>query len=509
MKNGLLFSAIGLIVLVFACKQQNSLPELTEPTSFLYDSSLAPFYHGVASGDPLADRVIIWTRVTPTTTVPKVNVTWQVATDPNFQAIYSTDTTFTGPEKDYTIKVDVSGLKPGQTYFYRFQALGIYSAVGKTKTLPIDNPQNISLAVVSCSNWEFGYFNAYAAMAKEQIDAVIHLGDYIYEYQQGGYGDTTLNRKHIPEREIISLQDYRLRYAQYHLDAGLREARRQIPFICIWDDHEVANNVYTKGAQNHQPDEGDFENRKNAARQAYYEWLPIRESKEHYRSFTYGNLLDLIMLDERLAGRTKPADSLADPTLISESQTMLGAEQLQWLKQNLTNSKAQWKIIGNQVIFAEIEQSKVFPKAPKNLDSWDGYPFEQKSIRDFIKNTPIPNVVFVTGDTHASWAIQIREEKNRNLAVELGTTSISSSNWNEYESDSAVIEKEKILMGQNPHIVYGNARDHGYLYVRISAENIEAEWRYVKTNKEINAETFTGKKILIAPKTLKLTEIAQ
>ncbi|MCU0383135.1 MAG: alkaline phosphatase D family protein [Cyclobacteriaceae bacterium] len=509
MKNGLLFSAIGMLVLVFGCKQQNSLAELTEPTSFLYDSALSPFYHGVASGDPLADRVIIWTRVTPTTAVPKVTVTWQVATDPDFQALYATDTTSTGPDKDYTVKVDVSGLKPGQTYFYRFQALGIYSAVGKTKTLPIDNPQNISLAVVSCSNWEFGYFNAYAAMAKEPIDAVVHLGDYIYEYQQGGYGDTTLNRKHIPEREIVSLQDYRLRYAQYHLDAGLREARRQIPFICIWDDHEVANNVYMKGAQNHQPDEGDFESRKKVARQAYYEWLPIRESKEHYRSFTYGNLLDLIMLDERLAGRTKPADSLADPTLASEKQTMLGEEQLQWLKQNLTNSKAQWKIIGNQVIFAEIEQSKVFPKAPKNLDSWDGYPFEQKNIRDFIKNTPIANVVFVTGDTHASWAIKIQDEKNKTLAVELGTTSISSSNWNEYESDSAVIEKEKILMGQNPHIVYGNARDHGYLYVRISANNIEAEWRYVKTNKEINAETYTGKKILLEPKTLKLTEIAR
>jgi alkaline phosphatase D len=509
MKNGLFFLAYCMLSLVFACCQQTKWPPLQEPTSTLYVAALAPFYHGVASGDPLADRVILWTRVTPATSLPEIKVNWQVATDSTFVSVYTAGETSTGPEKDYTVKVDASGLKPGQTYFYRFQALGTYSAVGKTKTLPTDNPQNISLAVVSCSNWEFGYFNAYAALAKEPIDAVVHLGDYIYEYQKGGYGDTTLNRKHIPEREIVSLQDYRLRYAQYHLDAGLREARSKIPFICIWDDHEVANNVYTTGAQNHQPDEGDFESRKNAARQAYYEWLPIRENKEHYRSFTYGNLLDLIMLDERLAGRTKPADSLADPTLISESQTMLGTEQLQWLKQNLINSKAQWKIIGNQVIFAEIEQSKVFPKAPKNLDSWDGYPFEQKSIRDFIKNTPIPNVVFVTGDTHASWAIRIQDEKNKNLAVELGTTSISSSNWNEYESDSAVIEKEKILISQNPHIVYGNARDHGYLYVRISAETLVAEWRYVKTNKEINPETFTGKKISIAPKTLSISELAE
>ncbi len=230
MKNGLFFLAYCMLSLVFACCQQTKWPPLQEPTSTLYVAALAPFYHGVASGDPLADRVILWTRVTPATSLPEIKVNWQVATDSTFVSVYTAGETSTGPEKDYTVKVDASGLKPGQTYFYRFQALGTYSAVGKTKTLPTDNPQNISLAVVSCSNWEFGYFNAYAALAKEPIDAVVHLGDYIYEYQKGGYGDTTLNRKHIPEREIVSLQDYRLRYAQYHLDAGLREARSKIQF---------------------------------------------------------------------------------------------------------------------------------------------------------------------------------------------------------------------------------------------------------------------------------------
>lgn len=495
MKNGIQLCIFSILMLV-ACSKRQDFPALSEPTQILYDAQLSPFYHGVASGDPLADRVIIWTRVTPEKQLTKIDVTWEVATDANFQSIYTSDTTSTGPQKDYTVKIDVSGLKPDQVYYYRFKAFEKYSVTGRTKTLSVTEPQSVQFAIVSCSNWEFGHFNAYAAIAKQPVDAVIHLGDYIYEYQKGGYGDTTLNRKHIPEREIVSLQDYRTRYAQYHLDKGLQEARKMHPFICIWDDHEVANNVYKAGAQNHQSEEGDFEERKNAAIKAYYEWMPIRESKQHYRAFRFGNLVDLYMLDERLEGRTKPADSLKDPILLATTQTMLGKEQLSWLKQNLANSKAVWKIIGNQVIFAEINQAEVFPKAPKNLDSWDGYPLEQKELRDFIAQTPIPNTFFITGDTHASWAIEIKDDKKKTIAMELGTTSISSSNWNEYESDSIVLLKEKQLMKQNPHIVYGNARDHGFLKVSVNNAQLSAEWIYVRTNKEINDETILGQQLL-------------
>lgn len=498
MKN--IFS-LFLLLSLFACRQEPKNKVLTEITQPLYDSTLKPFYHGVASGDPLNDRVIIWTRVTPEDSVESIPVTWEIAEDPNFSSIYKSDTLSASATRDYTVKVDVDGLKPGQYYYYRFQALGKTSMTGRTKTIAL-KADSIRFAVVSCSNWEFGYFNAYDKIAKRDVDAVVHLGDYIYEYAVGGYGDSTINRKHLPANEIVSLQDYRTRYSQYHTDKNLRLARQQHPFITIWDDHEVANNVFSEGAQNHQQVEGDFERRKAAAKQAYYEWIPIREAKHHYRAFSFGSMVDLIMLDERLEGRTKPVDSLSDPSYTSEAQTMLGSEQLEWFKNTLSQSSTTWKVIGNQVIFSEVDQSGPYPSQPRNLDSWDGYPVEQKGIFTFLKENKIPNTIFITGDTHASWAFEVADRKNYNaktsagaVAIELGTPSISSSNWNEYANDDTVKRGEQQLLKDNPHLKYGNARDHGYLLLTLTSNKAIAEWWYISTLREPTATEQLGKRM--------------
>jgi alkaline phosphatase D len=498
------FTGWLIALTLFSCRQnERKYFPLQEPTSVLYDSTLKPFYHGVASGDPLKDRVIIWTRVTPADSVPSIEVQWQMATDKDFLNAIASDTMTTTPARDYTVKVDVTGLDAGKVYYYRFKALGKTSLTGRTKTLP-NTTDSLKFAVVSCSNWEFGYFNAYGLIARRDVDAVLHLGDYIYEYKSGYYGDTTIGRINIPTHEAVSLTDYRLRHAQYRLDAGLRAVSQAHPFIAIWDDHEFANNVYKQGAQNHQPDtEGDFIKRRDAARQVYYEWLPIRESDKLYRSFTFGNLAQLVMLDERIEGRESPPDTVSKA---KDERTMLGVEQLAWFEDQL-KSPARWKIVGNQVLFSDMLLSSVFPKMPRNLDSWDGYQAEKKRIKEHVLNNNIKDVVFLTGDTHASWAIEVATDiskKYQPFAVEFGTTSVSSGNDDEYLSVDTVKMMEQSLRNQNPHVKYLNDRDHGYLLLTLYPQKAKAEWYYVETLREIKLVERLAKTIEVTSGSCKL-----
>lgn len=495
------------ILLLAACTPQEQYPPFEEEVSGLFDPSLKPFYHGVASGDPTNSAVVIWTRVTPEDSLPLVEVKWEISTDQTFSNVIQDGDFTTDPSRDYTVKIDVSGLESGFQYYYRFRALGATSVVGKTKTAPQD-PTEVNLAVVSCSNYEFGYFNAYGDIAsKTEIDAVVHLGDYIYEYGPGIYGDTTIGRLNLPAKEIITLQDYRTRYSLYRLDKDLRNAHTNHPFINIWDDHEIANDSYKDGAQNHQEEEGSYEARKNAAVQVYYEWLPIRENGDLYRSFKYGNLMELIMLDERLEGRTAPVDSLTDPSLADTDRSMLGGEQLSWLKEKLSKTTSTWKVIGNQVIFSYLNWGYE-PNFTINLDSWDGYPAEQQEIANFIRSQEIDNVVFVTGDTHSSWAFEVSvdpfsdynaESGEGAIAVEFGTTSINSSNSNErFDDEMVMAHEEKIVNSSiNPHLKYANLRDHGYLLLNVTEEKAMASWYYVETLKEPNLATALGKELYV------------
>lgn len=467
--------------------KDQGLVRLTEPVSSLYTSDQKPFYHGVASGDPLHDRVIIWTRVTPEDSVESIKVTWEIAENEKFDPVLKKEVVETGPERDYTVKADVDELSPNRVYFYRFTALDKTSPTGRTKTLPTSDVDSLKFAVVSCSNWQHGYFNAYSRVAEKEVDVVLHLGDYIYEYGVGNARN--VDRRHLPEHEIVTLADYRTRYSQYHLDEGLRKMRQEHPIIAIWDDHEVANNSYIDGAQNHQTEqEGDYSRRKAAARKAYYEWIPIREGEKHYRNFSFGSLAELIMLDERLEGKTEPVTGVTDPLYAREDRSMLGSEQMTWFESTLTSSSGVWKIIGNQVIFSDQNRSAVSPENPRNMDSWDGYPAEKLKVANLIRRHDLKNVIFVTGDTHASWAFEVVANpfevpsgNYKPLAVEFGTPSVSSSNSNESAPDDTVMMRERAYMDTNPHLKYVNQRDHGYLILTLTPEKARAEWYYVGT----------------------------
>lgn len=501
--------AISSIIACGPLKEEESkLPVLPKDgIAKFYDSSLKPFYHGVASGDPLSDRVIIWTRVTPEDSLKAIDVEWEIAIDKDFKTIVNSGKLSTNPERDYTVKVDVDKLSPNTDYFYRFKALDSTSSVGQTNTTPVDMVDSLKFGVVSCSNYEWGYFNAYKKLAeRKDIDAILHLGDYIYEYPVGGYGDTTIGRKHFPRHEIVSLQDYRLRYSQYRLDPDLRAAHQNHPFIAIWDDHEIANNSYTKGAENHQPEEGDYQDRREAARKAYYEWLPVRPSDHLYRNFSYGGLVELIMLDERLAGRTVPVDSVQDPRFENEDRAILGKEQMQWFENTLQTTDAQWKVIGNQVIYSYLNWGHSTFNI--NLDSWDGYPAEQKKIAEFIKGNEIQNIIFVTGDTHSSWAFEVTVHPFSDydpisgqgaFAVEFGTTSVNSGNANErHATDSVKLHEQKITNTPvNPHLKYSNLRDHGYLLLSLYPDKAKADFYFVETVREPSDEQHLGKTVTV------------
>ncbi|MCG7221390.1 MULTISPECIES: alkaline phosphatase D family protein [unclassified Acinetobacter] len=333
------------------------------------------FEHGVASGDPLQDRVILWTRLTPNDSSARLQVTWEIALDDQFKQIIKTDKVTTAKAQDFTVKVDATNLKPDQRYFYRFSFGNKFSPVGQTKTLPI-NPTKVSFAVCSCANYPAGYFYVYREMAKQDVDVVIHLGDYIYEYGQGGYATedaVKLGRTLAADnnQEIIKLDDYRKRYALYRKDKDLQTLHHRHPFIVIWDDHELANDTWRDGAENHQANEGSFLDRKLAALQAYFEWMPIRpiSANDHlniYRQFDFGTLVQLTMLDTRILARDKQLEYTDYITasgmdfqrfqtdLTNQNRTLMGYTQREWLQQKLAQSKATWNVLGQQVLMGKI-----------------------------------------------------------------------------------------------------------------------------------------------------------
>lgn len=335
----------------------------------------ADFLHGVASGDPLQDKVILWTRLTPLDLNARLRVTWEIATDDQFKQNLKTGTVQTTKTDDFTVKVDATGLQAGTTYYYRFRFGTKVSPVGQTKTLPVTT-NKVSFAVCSCSNYPAGYFYVYREMAKQNVDVVIHLGDYIYEYGADGYAteDAAKLGRTLPSnnnKEIIKLDDYRKRYALYRQDKDLQAVHQRHPFIVIWDDHELANDTWREGAENHQSNEGPFLERKLAALQAYFEWMPIRpvSSTDHlniYRQFNFGSLVELTMLDTRIIARDKQLEykdyitasgldaqkfqaDLTDP-----KRTLMGYTQRDWLVDKLKQSTATWNVIGQQVLMSKM-----------------------------------------------------------------------------------------------------------------------------------------------------------
>lgn len=335
----------------------------------------ADFLHGVASGDPLQDKVILWTRLTPVDLSARLKVTWEVATDDQFKLNLKTGVVQTTKTDDFTVKVDATGLQADTIYYYRFHFGNKTSPVGQTKTLPVST-NKVSFAVCSCSNYPAGYFYVYREIAKQSVDVVIHLGDYIYEYGSDGYATEDAEKlgRTLPSdnnKEIIKLDDYRKRYALYRQDKDLQAVHQRHPFIVIWDDHELANDTWRDGAENHQDNEGSFSDRKLAALQAYFEWMPIRpvSNTDHlniYRQFNFGSLVQLTMLDTRIIARDKQLEYKDYMTasgldaqkfqadLTDSKRTLMGYTQRDWLVDKLKQSTATWNVIGQQVLMSKM-----------------------------------------------------------------------------------------------------------------------------------------------------------
>lgn len=446
---------------------------------------LAPFYHGVASGDPMADKVIIWTRVTPDTiSFDPILVSWQMATDTGMTNVVKYGSLITNNLVDYTVKVDVTGLNANTWYYYEFTVNGKKSPRGRTRTTPTTNIDSLRFAVVSCANYEAGFFNAYKVLLnRADFDAVICLGDYIYEYETGGYApNPTANRQWFPNNEILSLSDYRQRYSTYHLDEDLRKLHQQFPFITIWDDHETANDAWMNGAENHTPSsEGPFAVRKANAKQAYFEWLPIRpqpgavDPYQIFRTLRYGNLVDFIMLDTRLHAREEQ-NGTTSAIATSSTRQLLGTDQFTWLGNKLDSSTTKWKILTQQVMFAPL---KVFGTAV-NGDQWDGYPAERNRVMNYILTKNIPNVVVITGDIHSSWANDI-PSPSYNPSTGGGSVGVEFVGPSVTSPGISLPLGAAAIMAANSHIKYADLSQHGFLIVDINNTRTQCDWFYTGT----------------------------
>jgi len=543
------FGALSLPVALTACGDDN---ETTAGNALKVQ-----FLHGVASGDPLHDRIILWTRLTPNDNAARLEVVWEIASDEAFKQLVNTGKVQTNAAQDFTVKVDADRLQAGTEYYYRFRFGNTVSAVGQTKTLPQRSDQ-VKFAVCSCSNYPAGYFHVYKEMAQENnLDVIIHLGDYIYEYGQGGYATDDakqLGRTFAADndKEIIKLDDYRKRYALYRTDADLQVAHQRYPFIVIWDDHELSNDTWEAGADNHQEGEGSFIERQIAALKAYFEWMPIRPVAENdhlniYRQFDFGGLVNLMMLDTRILARHKQLDYadymtatgmdvarfMAD--LSSNSRSLLGVKQLQWLQAQLMQSTAKWNVLGQQVLMSKMfipqellllleqvtsgnatvetlaqikqkiadlltlkmrlkagdptlsamDKARLSTVAPYNLDAWDGYAYEREVVYGTLQQLGKKAVV-LAGDTHNAWAASLHTHAtNHEVGVEFATSSVSSPGIEYYLNVPAaeMVELENAFKLLIDELDYCNLNQRGYLTVTFDHDQVVADWKFVDTVK--------------------------
>jgi alkaline phosphatase D len=466
------------------------------------------FLHGVASGDPLHDRVILWTRVTPARLNGAVAVQWRIARDRGLRNPIAAGAAVTDPRRDYTVKVDATGLEPGRTYYYGFRCEGVDSPVGRTRTLPVGDATAVRFAFVSCSNFPYGYFNAYRRIAeRHDLDFVLHLGDYIYEYAAGQYSSAdpqvAAARAVSPANEIVSLLDYRLRHALYRTDPDLQEAHRQHPFICVWDDHESANDAWRDGAENHDPElgEGEWSVRRRNAVRAYNEWLPIRDrgpgDDRIWRRFRAGDLVDLMMLDTRLHGRDLqaafkggvPVLPVNDPTIADPGRTLLGFDQEDWLYEQLIDSRqrgTRWRILGQQVMMAQLSPS--YGTSILNPDQWDGYAPARERLFATIRDNGIDNVVVTAGDIHSAWCSDLTsnpwsEAYGANgagvVAVEFVTPAVSSPG--PIPDPQMAAGQAQQLQAISPHMKYVDLWRRGYVLLDVTHERVQGEVWHVPT----------------------------
>lgn len=497
-------------------------PALVGAASPAFAETGAPaFRHGVASGDPLPDGILLWTRVTPTPDAlpgsgkgPDLTVGWELAEDQAFTRIVARGTTVATAASDHTVKADVRGLRPATAYWYRFTAGTTLSPAGRTRTAPAaDAASGIRFGVVSCANWEAGWFSPYRHLAaRTDLDAILHLGDYIYEYATGSYPAAKYTvRRHQPEHEIVSLADYRLRHATYKTDTDLQALHAAHPVVAIWDDHEFANDAWSGGAENHTTGtEGAWADRVAAAKRAYFEWMPVRTSTEGtvYRRLRFGKLADLHLLDLR-SFRSQQA-KVGDGAVDDPNRSITGRAQLDWLKSGLASSDAAWQLVGTSVMispvaFGSLPAELLAPIAellglPKegiaiNVDQWDGYTDDRKELLQHLTDRAIRNTVFLTGDIHMAWANDVPVKAatyplSASAATEFVVTSVTSDNLDDIlhvPAGTVSVLAAGALKAANRHVEWVDLDHHGYGVLDVTADRSQMDYYAVSDRADRDA----------------------
>ncbi|MFF4032314.1 alkaline phosphatase D family protein [Streptomyces sviceus] len=480
------------------------------------------FLHGVASGDPLPDGILLWTRVTPTPEAvpgsglgPDTEVGWVVAKDKAFTSVVAKGSVTATAASDHTVKADVRGLAPATDYWFRFSAGGTDSPAARTRTAPAADAAvtNLRFGVVSCANWEAGYFSSYRHLAaRGDLDAWLHLGDYIYEYGTGDYGTRdTVVRQHAPTHEILTLADYRIRHGKYKTDPDLQALHTVAPVVAIWDDHEFANDAWSGGAENHtEGAEGAWSARQAAAKQAYFEWMPVRPALAGttYRRLRFGKLADLSLLDLR-SFRSQQA-AVGNGSVDDPDRTITGRAQLDWLKAGLKASDTTWRLVGNSVMISpfaigSLSADLLRPLAellglPKeglalNPDQWDGYTDDRRELLAHLRSNAIRNTVFLTGDIHMAWANDVPVDAgtyplSASAATEFVVTSVSSDNLDDLlkvPEGTVTALAAPVIQVANRHVHWVDTDRHGYGVLDITADRAQMDYYVLSDKTKANA----------------------
>ncbi len=453
--------------------------------------SAYPFSLGVASGDPTPDGVVLWTRLAPKPLevgggmpAQPVEVSWQVADDEAMSRVVRSGTAIANPQWGHAVHVEVDGLRPDRWYWYQFKAGGEVSTKGRTRTMPAANatPERLRFAFASCQHYETGLYTAYDHMVREDLDLIIHLGDYIYE----GSARENLVRRHN-SAEIVTVDDYRARYALYKLDPALQAAHAMAPWIVTWDDHEVENNYAGAIPQTSSKITPDgFLRRRAAAYQAYFETMPLRRTQLPtgpdmllYRGLNFGRLAQFHVLDTRQYRTDQPQGDGRkpfSPVLLDPKGTMLGARQREWLSTGLERSPAAWNVLTQQVMMARVDVEKGDP-VMHSMDQWPGYEFERRRVLQHLHEKKIKNPVVLTGDIHSNWANELVLDQDKpgspNVGVEFVGTSISSSG-----DGTATPKSNEHLLPENPFIKFHNT-ERGYVRCEVTPKQWKTDYKTV------------------------------
>ena len=470
----------------------------------------------MASGDPTQDQVVIWTRLSSGDGEPSP-VSWTVATDPQLSDVVASGSEVAEPDADRTVHAEVDGLSPGTTYHYAFEAHGERSPIARTRTLPPRGADHLRIAMVSCAKYAAGFFNGYARIAeRDDLDFVLHLGDYIYEVSNRPPATQTvgpdIGRPYAPDNECVDLKDYRARYAHYHQDPDLMAMHHAHPVIGIVDDHEFADNVWREGSLEHRVEQhGPWHQRREAAFRARWEWLPARrpdpaDPERVWRSVRIGDLADLILIDTRTR-RDEPIDG---PAHADPARSQLGPDQRAWFLGRLAESDAAWRLIGNSSVMGHIWDERLpaqtIPALMKlemtneagtgpDPDQWDGYPAERDAILQAFGDAG--DVVVLSGDVHIGLAMDIPRDRHdeRPVAVEFVTTSLTSQNVDDkmgWEPRTQSVPLEQAWVEAVPYVKFADFDDHGYVIVDVTPERVRGEWWFVDAVRESTREQHLG-----------------